>query len=64
MKKHNPQETMPDENTEVLAYFGGVVEFIVVHYDGGDWLDSWGESFINGDPEFWVDLTDIEDSLK
>ena len=64
IKKHNPQETMPDEGTEVLAYFSNVTGFIVTHYVDGDWLDSWGGSFINGDPEFWVDLDDIRDSLK
>ena len=64
MKRYNPQETMPDEGTEVLAYFSGLTGFIVVHYDGDDWLDSWGESFINGTPEYWIDLTDLERGYK
>ena len=64
MKRYKLPEMMPDEGTEVLAYFSNGLGFIVTHYDDGDWLDSWGELFINGDPEYWIDLDDIEDSLK
>ena len=64
MKKHNPQETMPDEDTEVLASWGKGLGYVVVYYDGCNWYEAWSDFLIVEFPEYWVDLDDIEDSLK
>ena len=64
MKRYNPQETMPDEDTAILAYFGKKYGYIVVFYTGSDWVDTWGESLTGLNLEYWIDLDDIESNLK
>ena len=64
MKKYNPQEIMPDENTEILGYFGDHYKYVVAKYIDGAWYEAWGDIVMYSCPEYWIDLDDIGDSLK
>ena len=59
MKKYKPNEMMPDETTDVLAYYGKKTGYVVVGYFDGEWLEAWGGSYID-EPEHWIDLNDID----
>ena len=51
---------MPDEGTEVLAYYGEEIGYVVAKYEVDSWLEAWGDYPIPDKPEHWIDLTDID----
>ena len=63
MKRYKPENMMPDEDTEVLAYYGKEIGYVVARQSGGEWMEAWGETFIN-QPEYWIDLDDIKKSSE
>ena len=62
MNRYKPENMMPDEDTEVLAYYGKEIGYVVAKYEVDSWLEAWGDYPIPDKPEYWIDLTDIAEA--
>ena len=60
MKRYKLANMMPDEGTEVLAYYGNEIGYVVAKYEVDSWIEAWGDHPIADKPEHWIDFNDIE----
>ena len=58
MKRYKPEDV--DNDTEVLAFYGEEIGYVVAKYDGENWIEAWGEGVIGDKPEHWIDLNGID----